>query len=193
MNACLKVGRRKNGEPTEGIAGRSNIVLFRSVGTRRRIKKFIHLKNLLFLVIFLMGALAFSQENSNSTMEKPVEFIMVQNPPVYIGCEQYKSISSQSKCSNKKIMEHIDQNFNNSVATDTDLVSGNYEVTVIFIVDKQGGVTNIITKGSDYTPFVKEAIRLIKLIPKYSSPGIHRGKVVNVRYTIPIVFTVDRK
>lgn len=192
MNVCLKVGIHENGKPG-GIAGRSNNDLCSVVSEHEGGLKILHLKNLLLLIIFLIGTFGFSQENSNSTMEKPVEFMMVQNPPVYIGCEQYKSSSSQSKCSNKKIMEHIDQNFNNSVAENTELVSGNYEVTVIFIVDKQGEITNISTKGSDYSPFIKEAIRLINLIPKYSSPGNHRAKVVNVRYTIPIVFTVDRK
>ena len=83
---------------------------------------------------------------------------------------------------------HIDA----SVSTNTKLQAGNYEITVIFIVDKQGVVTNIETKGSDYTPFINEAIRLINSVPQYSSPGMQREKVVNVRYTIPIQFTVEK-
>lgn len=90
-------------------------------------------------------------------------------------------------------MEHIDNNFNNSVASNTDLEPGDYEVTVIFIVDKQGFINNIETKGNEYTPFVNEAIRLIKLVPQYSSPGKNREKAVNVRYTIPILFNVEKK
>jgi protein TonB len=149
-------------------------------------------KNILFLIIFLFAVIAFSQEKGNPKNEKPVEFIMVQNPPVYKGCEGFKSTSSKSICSNKKLTEHIDKNFDDSVSTNTKLQAGNYEITVIFIVDKQGVVTNIETKGSDYTPFINEAIRLINLVPQYSSPGMQREKVVNVRYTIPIQFTVEK-
>ena len=90
-------------------------------------------------------------------------------------------------------MEHIDKNFDASVSSTSDLAPGNYEITVIFIVDKQGRVINIETKGHDYPSFVNEAIRLIKLVPQYSSPGMQREKVVNVRYTIPILFNVEKK
>jgi len=150
------------------------------------------MKNILLFIFFLISTLAFSQEKGNSKNERPVEFIMAQNPPIYKGCEGFKSTSSKNICSNKKLMEHIDNNFDASVSTNTSLEVGNYEITVTFIVDKQGNITNVETKGSEYTPFVKEAIRLINSIPKYSSPGIQNEKIVNVRYTIPIVFTVEK-
>ncbi len=150
------------------------------------------MKYILFPIFFFVVSIAYSQQNNASQLEKPVEFMMIQNPPVYKGCEGYKSTSSKSICSNKKLMEHIDKNFDTSVSANTDLEAGDYELTVIFIVDKQGLVTNIETKGNDYKPFVNEAIRLIRSLPQYSSPGMQREKVVNVRYTIPIVFTVEK-
>ena len=149
-------------------------------------------KNILFLILFFNVTIAFSQKKGDSNTEKPVEFMMIQNPPVYKGCEGYKSTSSKSICSNKKLMEHIDKNFDTSVSANTNLEAGDYELTVVFIVDKQGLVTNIETKGNDYKPFVNEATRLIRSVPQYSSPGRQREKVVNVRYTIPIVFTVEK-
>lgn len=151
------------------------------------------MRRFLFLTLFFIVTTTFSQEKVDSNSERPVEFMMIQNPPVYKDCESFNSISSKSKCSNKKLMEHIDNNFNNSVASNTDLEPGDYEVTVIFIVDKQGLVKNIETKGNEYTPFVNEAIRLIKLVPQYSSPGMQREKAVNVRYTVPILFNVEKK
>ena len=90
-------------------------------------------------------------------------------------------------------MEHIDKNFNTSVSANTDLEPGDYEITIIFIVNKQGLIKNIETRGIEYTPFVDEAIRLIKLVPQYSSPGMQGEKVVNVRYTIPILFSVEKE
>jgi hypothetical protein len=151
------------------------------------------MKNILFLTLFFVVTMTFCQENSHQNLEKPVEFMMIQSPPVYKGCEGFKSISSKTKCSNKKLMELIDKNFDTSISSNTDLEPGDYEITVVFTVNKQGMVTNIETKGNDYQPFANEAIRLIKLIPQYSSPGMQREKVVNVRYTIPILFNVDKK
>lgn len=150
------------------------------------------MKNILSLIFFLIVTLAFSQDKGNSKNERPVEFIMAQNPPVYTGCEGFKSTSSKNICSNKKLMEHIYKNFDASVSTNSSLEAGNYEITVTFIVDKQGNITNVKTKGSEHAPFVKEAIRLINSIPKYSSPGMQNEKVVDIRYTIPIVFTVEK-
>ena len=150
------------------------------------------MKYILFSIFIFVTSIAYSQQNNASQLERPVEFMMIQNPPVYKGCEGYKSTSSKSICSNKKLMEHIDKNFDTSVSANTNLEAGDYELTVVFIVDKQGLVTNIETKGNDYKPFVNEATRLIRSVPQYSSPGRQREKVVNVRYTIPIVFTVEK-
>ena len=150
------------------------------------------MKNILFLFLFFGVTTVFSQEKGATNTQRPVEFMMIQNPPVYKGCEGYKSTSSKSICSNKKLMEHIDKNFDTSVSANTNLDAGDYEITVIFIVDKQGLLTDIETRGNDYKPFVNEAIRLIRSVPQYSSPGRQREKVVNVRYTIPIVFTVEK-
>ena len=150
------------------------------------------MKYILIPIYLFVVTIGYSQQNGNSQLEKPVEFMMIQNPPVYVGCEGYKSTSSKSICSNKKLMEHIDKNFDTSVSANTNLEAGEYELTVVFIVDKQGRITNIETKGNDYRPFVNEAIRLIRSVPQYSSPGMQREKAVNVRYTIPIAFTVEK-
>ena len=151
------------------------------------------MRRILFLTLFFVVSLAFSQEKVDPNSDRPVEFMMIQNPPVYRGCEGFNSTSSKSKCSNKKLMEHIDKNFNTSVSAKTDLEPGDYEITAIFIVNKQGLIKNIETRGIEYTPFVDEAIRLIKLVPQYSSPGMQGEKVVNVRYTIPILFSVEKE
>ena len=150
------------------------------------------MKNILLIVLTFYVTTVFSQENINPNSEKPVEFVMLQNPPVYLGCENFKSASSKNICSNEKLMDHIYDNFDGSVLTNTDLDEGNYEVKIVFIVNKEGKVGQIETEGSEYPAFVKEATRLVKSIPNYLSPGIQKGKIINVRYTIPIIFTVQK-
>ena len=64
------------------------------------------------------------------------------------------------------------------------------KVYVSFIVDKQGGVTNVkIVRGVDKN-LDAEALRVVSLLPKYK-PGKQRGKAVRVMFTIPINFTLN--
>ena len=138
------------------------------------------MKNILLIILTFYITTVFSQENINSNDEKPVESVMLQNAPVYVGCENFKSASSKNICSNEKLMDHIYDNFDGSVLTNTTLDDGSYEVKIVFIVNKEGKVGQIETKGSEYPSFIKEATRLVKSIPNYVSPGMQKGKIINV-------------
>ena len=64
------------------------------------------------------------------------------------------------------------------------------KVYISFIVDKSGLVTNVkIVRGVDKN-LDAEAVRVVKLLPKYK-PGKQRGKPVRVMFTIPINFTLS--
>ncbi|MCF6297320.1 MAG: energy transducer TonB [Flavobacteriaceae bacterium] len=144
------------------------------------------MKKTISLILLLVTIAIYSQEN-----ERPIEFITVETPPVYSGCEKLKSASNKKACSTKRLMKHINDNFDMSVSEKTSLGAGQYNVYTSFVVDKDGKTTNIKTKGNDYKPFVDEAIRLIKSIPQYKLPGVQRGKIVKVRFNIPIAFIVE--
>ncbi len=63
-------------------------------------------------------------------------------------------------------------------------------VTLTFVIDKDGSITNIkllrgIGAGCD-----EEAIRVLKMLPKWN-PGKQRGKAVKVQMTIPINFKLN--
>ena len=60
-------------------------------------------------------------------------------------------------------------------------------VVVGFIVEKDGKITNINIEKSDEPSFNKEALRVIRNMPKWN-PGLFRGLPVSVRYNILIVF-----
>lgn len=61
-----------------------------------------------------------------------------------------------------------------------------------FVVMKDGSVSDVqIVRGVD--PVIdKEAVRVLKLMPNWK-PGTQRGKAVNVRYTLPVVFSLGKK
>jgi len=144
------------------------------------------MKKILLFIITLVTTSVFSQNT-----ERPIDFVVIGVPPVYHGCETQKSASNKKACSTKMLMKHIDDNFDFSVSEKTKLAVGQYNVFVSFVIDKKGNISDIKTKGNDYAPFVNEAIRLVQSIPKYASPGMHKGKIVEVRFTLPIGFIVE--
>lgn len=144
------------------------------------------MNKIIVLFLFLASIVTYSQKN-----ERPVEFVMIEIPPIYKGCEKERSASGKKACSTKFLMKHIDNNFDSAVSQKTNLSAGQYNVYVSFVINLEGNITEVKTKGNDYKPFVDEAIRLVNSIPKYSSPGMQKGKPVKVRYTLPIAFIVE--
>ena len=63
-------------------------------------------------------------------------------------------------------------------------------VIVNFVVNKNGSIDDVnIVRGVD-TSIDAEAVRVIESMPKWK-PGKQRGKEVNVRYTLPVVFRLN--
>jgi TonB family protein len=60
-------------------------------------------------------------------------------------------------------------------------------VVVSFIVEKDGSLTDVKVIKSVDPAFDKEAIRVVKSMPKWE-PGMWRGKPARVKYYIPISF-----
>ncbi len=64
------------------------------------------------------------------------------------------------------------------------------KVVVTFIIDKDGNVQSPTVTRSVDPSLDREALRLIKSMPKWN-PGKQNGQVVNVRYSIPITFKLQ--
>ena len=63
------------------------------------------------------------------------------------------------------------------------------KVYVMFVVEKDGSITDISVKKGVSEALNKEAARIVGLMPAWE-PGKNRGKVVRTRYTLPIVFSL---
>jgi len=61
------------------------------------------------------------------------------------------------------------------------------KVYVNFVVDKDGGISNVHIVKSVDPALDKEALRVINNLPRWS-PGLQGGKPVRVSYTVPINF-----
>ena len=112
-----------------------------------------------------------------------VPFAAVESVPIYPGCKG-KTNSELKACFEANVLEHIKNNFK---YPDAALQLGIYgRVHVVFVVDKNGNITDIQTRGPAEI-LEKEASRIIGKLPKMT-PGKQRNKPVNVKFVVPINF-----
>ena len=116
--------------------------------------------------------------------EVSVPFAVIENVPVYPGCEDAQGNEARKACFQKKIQEHVMNEFKYPPTALELGIQG--RVYVQFAIDSKGLVTGIRTRGPDKT-LEKEASRIIAALPKMS-PGMQRGRAVKVPYSIPVTF-----
>ncbi|WP_274474703.1 energy transducer TonB [Mangrovimonas aestuarii] len=116
-----------------------------------------------------------------------VPFAVIENVPVYPGCEK-GSNNEKRACMSEKIAQFVNRKFNKDLASDLGL-SGRQRISVIFKIDKNGNVTNVRARAP-HPRLEDEAKRVIEMLPKMQ-PGKQRGKPVIVPYSLPILFQVQ--
>lgn len=119
--------------------------------------------------------------------EMEVPFAVIENVPVFPGCEKGNN-DAKKKCMSEKITKFVQKKFNTDLAGDLGL-SGRQRINVIFKIDKTGNITGIRSRAP-HPALEKEAARVIKMLPKMK-PGKQRGKAVTVPYSLPIIFQVQ--
>ncbi|WP_353776831.1 energy transducer TonB [Winogradskyella sp. 3972H.M.0a.05] len=120
--------------------------------------------------------------------EAPIPFYKVEKVPVFPGCEKSKTNAERRQCMTKKLNKFILRKFNSDIASEYGL-SGIQKIDVQFKIDKNGQVTDILTRAP-HPALEKEARRVINKIPKMT-PGTQQGKPVGVTYLQPIKFRVQ--
>ena len=116
-----------------------------------------------------------------------VPFAVIENVPVFPGCERGNN-EKKRKCMSEKIAKFVQRKFNTDLAGDLGL-NGRQRISVIFKIDKVGNVTGVRARAP-HPRLEKEAQRVINLLPKMQ-PGKQRGKAVIVPYSLPIIFQVQ--
>ena len=119
--------------------------------------------------------------------EVEVPFAVIENVPVFPGCERGNN-EKKRKCMSEKIARFVQKKFNTDLAGDLGL-TGRQRISVIFKIDKSGNVTGVRARAP-HPRLEKEAQRVINLLPKMQ-PGKQRGKAVIVPYSLPIIFQVQ--
>ena len=107
--------------------------------------------------------------------EGPVNMAMVEQKPQFQGgdAEMYKWLGN---------------NINYPPAAAEEGVSG--KVTVQFIVEKDGSITNVSVVRGKHPALDAEAVRVVKKMPKWI-PGRNNGAPVRVTYMLPVTFKLQ--
>ncbi|MDT0643857.1 M56 family metallopeptidase [Zunongwangia sp. F363] len=125
----------------------------------------------------------------------PIPFAVVDEVPVFTGCEELTSNDERKKCTTEKITAFVADNFNKEALREYSSLNDN-RIVVQFKIDKTGKVTDVRSRA--VTPGLEpearkmqqqEAERVILAIPKMK-PGKQKGETVGVMYSLPIVFKI---
>ncbi|MEP1488138.1 MAG: energy transducer TonB [Algibacter sp.] len=120
--------------------------------------------------------------------ESVVDFVTIEQVPIYPGCENKKTNPARRKCMTEKLTKLIQRRFKTGLADDLGL-SGIQNIQTQFTIDKTGNIIDIKTRAP-HPKLESEAKRVINSIPEME-PGKQRDKPVGVRYTLPIKFQVE--
>jgi hypothetical protein len=116
-----------------------------------------------------------------------IPFFKVDLVPAFIDCELITDNEKRKACTNNGVNKFVNQNFNTELASKLG-VTGRQKIFVNFVVNKKGTITNILARAS-HPALEKEAIRVINQLPQFV-PAIHKGEIVEVSYSLPIMFQV---
>ena len=131
-------------------------------------RKNVSLKVALMMLVLLFSFMTSTAQTKKNNMVYDVVEVMPQFPGGQIAMLKY--IMENIKYP-KQIMEEGIQG----------------RVTVSFIVEKDGRVSNVRLLRSVQPSLDKEAIRVVKSMPKWT-PGKQNGKPVRVRFNLPVMF-----
>ena len=131
-------------------------------------RKNVSLKVALMMLVLLFSFMTSTAETKKNNMVYDVVEVMPQYPGGQTAMLKY--IMENIKYPKQAMKEGIQG-----------------RVTVSFIVEKDGRVSNVRLLRSVQSALDKEAVRVVKSMPKWT-PGKQNGKPVRVRFNLPVMF-----
>ncbi|GAB5398695.1 MAG: energy transducer TonB [Aureisphaera sp.] len=117
-----------------------------------------------------------------------VPFAVIEDVPIYPGCESLPSNEEKKKCLADNVMAFVQKKFNTDLANELGL-EGRQRISVQFKIDRHGQVINVRARAP-HPRLEQEAVAVVGSLPKMI-PGKQRGKPVGVLYALPILFQVE--
>ncbi|MFD1094218.1 energy transducer TonB [Salegentibacter chungangensis] len=131
------------------------------------------------------------EEVVEAPVEEEVEdvpFAVIENVPIFPGCESLSTNDQRKKCMSEKISQFVNRNFDTDLGSELGL-SGVNRVIVQFKINEKGNIVDVRSRAP-HPRLEQEAARVINKLPKMQ-PGKQRGKPVGVMYSLPIVFQIQ--
>lgn len=116
-----------------------------------------------------------------------VPFAVIENVPIFPGCENLSNNQERRSCMSQKVQEFVQRKFNTDLASELGL-EGRQRIHVQFKIDRTGKVVDVRARAP-HPRLEKEAIDVVSSLPDMV-PGMQRGKAVGVQYALPIIFDV---
>ncbi|GGG39817.1 M56 family metallopeptidase [Bizionia arctica] len=129
-----------------------------------------------------------SISTSDFDKKEDVPFSVIDQVPVFPGCESGSTNEEQKLCMSKQINTLVAKNFNTDLGKTLNL-TGIVNIAVYFKIDNQGNIIEAKARAEN-PELVEEALRVVNMLPKMI-PGKHNGKAVNVPYYLPIKFQIN--
>lgn len=126
--------------------------------------------------------------NEDYSGQAEVPFTVLEQSPIFPGCDENETLEELKKCFSKSIATHINENFNIDIVK-THNLKGKQKIFIAFKIDEEGKAKDLKARAP-HEALKAEAIRVINTLPTLK-PGMHNGKAVTVNYTIPVIFMVD--
>lgn len=119
------------------------------------------------------------------TEEIPI--VLVENAPIFPGCENEKTEENKRECFQEMVQRHIRKNFRYPDPAKEMGLQG--RVSIMFTIEKDGSIDNVRLRGP-HKSLEEEAARIISKLPTMK-PGQQRGIPVKVSYSLPITFKLN--
>ncbi len=118
------------------------------------------------------------------TETEEVSFMKIDKAPTFPGCE-----SGDKKCFSKMVQQHFGKNFDAKMVNNLGLSSGKKRIFIGFKIDKEGAIIEVQVRAP-HKDIKEEVITVMNSLPKMI-PGEQDGKVVAVKYSIPLSIIVE--
>lgn len=117
-----------------------------------------------------------------------VPFAVIEDVPIFPGCENERNNEARKKCMSEKITQFVNRRFDTDLGSELGL-SGINRIYVQFRIEKNGNIT-VLGARAPHPRLQQEAERVVNQLPKMQ-PGKQRGQAVGVLYSLPITFRVQ--
>ncbi|RFN59605.1 energy transducer TonB [Marixanthomonas ophiurae] len=117
-----------------------------------------------------------------------VPFAVIENVPIYPGCENESGNNAKKRCMSEKVQKFVQKKFDTELANDLGL-DGKQRIFVQFKINKSGDIVDVRARAP-HPRLEREAVDVVKSLPQMT-PGKQRGKAVGVLYSLPILFQVQ--